>query len=690
MNLKEKLEKYRREKKQKRWRGTLDQYLEEKVKHDPDLSDLSHARVWKMIIRAGVKIVSDELTLKRHGRPVEAYELFNDFYGVKVKEEIEGFVEDLKQAAMRGEASRQVFYLKGPVGSGKSSLVARIMEGLENEGIYAIEGCRQQDNPLLLIPRGLRKEYEKEYKLNRPIEGDICPNCRFRLLEQDKLLKYYTEDGEIKEKYKKKGFIRKKLFEVDGTPIWKNIVKHQKFKYRDENGNVLFGEFPVKAIRFSKRARKGLVSLPPIDPNSQDIGDFIGVENISRLHELAPGDPRLVMLIGAFNASNRGILELIEIFENDREYLRSLLTATQEKLIMAPGKQQMIYWDGLIIGHSNPPQWERFKSDPENVNYIDRILLRDFPYPLELDEEIKVYKKKIAEADYRNIHIAPFALEIPAILALFSRYKEDDKLDLLIKLKAYTEGEVIVGRGEKIFGLQLRDKFPEEGSFGLSNRFTRKNIIDRVAVKSKHNCIDPIAIFEMAIRAVKEADLPKDTKAKYLGWLQSDIIQEYKKFLAEEIVKHGRETFEREMDKLFQAYRKNAEIFVKRIAKQEQSKGSPQPGSPNQEGPKEDSKVLELVEQVLGLSGMARGSFRKDFVKFVRAKERKGEKVNWNSFPQMKEGLEEILVSSPKALQMVFEKGEKEISENMVKKGNHCKHCVKIALEFAKNNLWRD
>lgn len=679
MSLKEKIEKYRKEKEQKRWRGTLDEYLEEKIRQNPDLSDLSHARVWKMIIRAGVKIRNDELTLRRHGRPIKDYELFKDFHGVRIKEEIEGFVEDLQQAAMGGEASKQVFYIRGPVASGKSSWVARLMEGLENEGIYAIEGCRELDNPLLLIPRGLRKEYEQEYKLNRPIEGDICPNCRFRLLEEDKLAKYYTKDGEIKEKYKKRGLFRKKFFEKDGTPIWKNILKDQKFKYRDENGNVLFEKLPVVAVKLSKRARRGLVSLPPIDPNSQDISDFIGVEDISRLHELPPGDPRLVMLIGAFNVSNRGILELIEIFENDREYLRSLLTATQEKLIMAPGKQQMIYYDGLIIGHSNPPQWERFKSDPENINYIDRILLRDFPYPLELDEEIKIYKKEIAKADFKNIHIAPFALEISAMLALFSRYKEHENFDLLTKLRVYTEGEVVTGRGKKIAALELRDKFPDDGNDGLSNRWTRKKIIEKVAVRSKHNCIDPIAIFETAIRAVKKADFPKDTKAKYLGWLQSDIIQEYKKFLAHEIAKYSLSNVNRELDKLFQSYRKNAEIYVDRIEKGD-----------NKEGPREDATILELVEQVLNLQGTARESFRKNFVKFVRKWEQKGIEIKSTSYRPLAEVLKKVLVFSPEFLKNIFEEKEKEIIKKMLEKGGYCPHCAEIALEFAKNNLWRD
>lgn len=681
--LKDLIQKHRKEKKEKKWRGTLAEYLEEKVKQNPEFNDSAYARSWKSVDQAGVKIKSDKKTLLRHGRPIKEYEHFEDFYGVRPKEQIERLVAGLNQAAMRGEASRQIFYLKGPVASGKSSLIDRLMEGLENEPIYAIEGCSQRDNPLLLIPRGknnsFRRKIEKKYKLKTPIEGDICPNCRFRLLEEDKLAEYYTEEGEVKKKYMRRWFFRGKLFEEDGTPIWKKIIKHGKFKYRDENGNVLFEKFPVKAVKLSRRARIGLVSMDPIDPNSQDISEFIGEENISLIHKLAPGDPRLARLIGALNASNRGILELIEIFENEREYLRPLLTASQEHLIKAPGKQQMVYRDGLIIGHSNPPQWERFKNDPENVNHLDRIFLIVFPYPLELDEEIKIYKKEIAKADYKDIHIAPFALEIPGILTLFSRYQASEKYDLMTKLKIYTEGEIATASGQKITALQLRDEFPNEGEFGLSNRFSRKEIIDSVATESEHNCIDPIAIFEMAVKAVKEADFPKETKKKYLGWLQADIIQEYKRFLANEIAKYSLSDVNKELNKLFQDYRKNAEIYVDRIGKEEKEEES-----------KEDTAILDLIEGGLNLFGAAKENFRKDFVESIRRWEQKGIKIKITSYQPLVEAIKKVLFSSPDFLKKIFKERKKKIRERMVKKGNYCPHCAKVALGFAKNNLWRD
>ena len=41
--------------------------------------------------------------------------------------------------------------------------------------------------------------------------------------------------------------------------------------------------------------------------------------------------PRIFSLNGAFNVGNRGLVEFIEVFKNDVEYLHTIITATQEK-----------------------------------------------------------------------------------------------------------------------------------------------------------------------------------------------------------------------------------------------------------------------------------------------------------------------------------------------------------------------
>src|ERR1700693_3241030 len=169
----------------KQWRGTLLEYLEI-VKADPTFTKLSHARIYDLIIASGTRNIqdADDPRTKRlyKDEPVKVYNFFADeFFGIE--RTIAQLVRYFHAASLRGGESRQVLYLMGPVGSGKSSLVERVQRGLEQAlPVYAIEGCPLNEEPLHLIPRHLRREFEK--MLGVHIEGDLCPVCRYRLRQE--------------------------------------------------------------------------------------------------------------------------------------------------------------------------------------------------------------------------------------------------------------------------------------------------------------------------------------------------------------------------------------------------------------------------------------------------------------------------------------------------------------------------
>ena len=202
------------------------------------------------------------------------------------------------------------------------------------------------EEPLHLVPRHLRREFEK--MLGVHIEGDLCPVCRYRLKSE--------------------------------------------FNNRYE-------EFPVAARAFSKRNRVGVGVVPPVDPNNQDTSVLIGSEDISKLDQYSEGDPRVLELNGALNVGNRGIVEFIEVFKNETEYLHAMITATQEKVIPAPGRHGMVYVDTCIVAHSNEAEWQKFKADHTNEAILDRIVVVKVPYNLRLSEEVKIYQKIIRNSD---------------------------------------------------------------------------------------------------------------------------------------------------------------------------------------------------------------------------------------------------------------------------------------------------
>ena len=166
----------------KTWHGNLLGYLE-KLKEDPTIPKLTHARVYDFITSTRIRNIqeSDDPRVKRlfKDESLKVYDFFADeFFGIE--KTIAQIVRYFHAASLKGEESRQVLYLMGPVGSGKSSLVEKLERGLEgNEPFYSIENCPMFEEPLHLIPRHLRKEFEK--MLGVHIEGDLCPVCRYRL-----------------------------------------------------------------------------------------------------------------------------------------------------------------------------------------------------------------------------------------------------------------------------------------------------------------------------------------------------------------------------------------------------------------------------------------------------------------------------------------------------------------------------
>jgi len=363
------IEKDRQEKVRDRFEGTFLDYVEI-VRENPEVAMLAHQRIYNLISKAGVEVVKtdEDPRLRRiYGNDIiKKYKFFENFYGID--KTIMKIVRYFHSAAMAGEESRQVLYLVGPVGSGKSSIMEEIKRALEaSQEIYALKGCPMQEEPLHLVPYQLRSKFEEI--LNVKIEGDLCPICRYRLKN-----------------------------EYDG-------------RYED---------FPVIKTGFSVSARRGIGVVPPVDPNNQDTSVLIGSVDISKIDLYPEDDPRVLSLNGAFNVGNRGVVEFIEVFKNETEYLHAMITATQEKYIPSPGKGPMIYFDGVILAHSNEAEWNKFKSDHTNEAILDRIVKIEIPYCLELNEEIKIYEKILRKSRFRA-HIAPHTIEVASMFAILTR-----------------------------------------------------------------------------------------------------------------------------------------------------------------------------------------------------------------------------------------------------------------------------
>ncbi len=629
----------REKRKDGHFEGTLLEYMS-LVKENPDIPILAHQRIYGLITSPGVEIIkTDENPRLRRiygNDTIKKYRFFEeDFFGID--KTIMKIVRYFHSASMAGEESRQVLYLVGPVGSGKSSLMEALKKALEmSPPVYALKDCPMREEPLHLIPKHLRKDFENI--LGVKIEGDLCPVCRYRL----------------------------------------------KNEYNGE-----YERFPVETVGFSIRSRKGIGVVPPVDPNNQDTSVLIGSVDISKIDLYPEDDPRVLSLNGAFNVGNRGIVEFIEVFKNETEYLHTMITATQEKSIPSPGKGAMIYFDGIILAHSNEAEWNKFKSDHTNEAILDRIVRVEVPYCLELSEEIKIYKKILNRSRFKA-HIAPHTIELASMFAILTRLAPSNKVDCMTKLKIYN-GEEIVEKGmaRKIDVFELREEAQREGMTGISTRFIMK-ALDTTLSESEQNCINPISVMETLVRSVKELSLGEEDKERYLRFIQDSMRKEYNKILEKEVTKAFIHGYMEQAESLFNNYLDHAEAFVNKTKIKDVNTG---------EELEPDEKFLRSIEEQIGITDSAAKGFRADVTAYMFFVLRNGGKLDFSSYEPLKEAIEKKLTASVRELSRIITQAKvrnKEQSEKYnsmveeMKRYGYCDHCCNVILKYAANNLWRD
>ncbi|MEE2653074.1 MAG: PrkA family serine protein kinase, partial [Pseudomonadota bacterium] len=82
-------------------------------------------------------------------RLIARYPAFEEFYGME--DVIAQIVAFFKHAAQGLEERKQVLYLLGPVGGGKSSIAERLKKLMEAYPIYALKGSPINESPLSLF-----------------------------------------------------------------------------------------------------------------------------------------------------------------------------------------------------------------------------------------------------------------------------------------------------------------------------------------------------------------------------------------------------------------------------------------------------------------------------------------------------------------------------------------------------------
>lgn len=572
-----------------------------KVDENPNVAQLSHARVFHMLEDAGVEVDRDG---KRH------FKFFD--------EEIFGLDGPLGKiydyfggAADRTEIRKRILLLVGPPGGGKSTIATTLKRGLENYSrtdkgkAYAIKGCPQHEEPLHAIPKELRPEMKEIYGVH--IEGDLCPQCKLDLEE-----------------------------------------KH--------HGD--YDEFEVERLVLSEKDRKGIGTFLPSDPKSQDVSELIGSVDFSTVGEYGTeSDPRAYKFDGELNIANRGIMEYIEMLKADEKFHYVLLTLTQEQNLKIP-RYPLVYADEVIISHTNENEYNAFLANPKAEALKDRVYPVFVPYNLRVSDEKKIYEKLLSPKESAlkigknpekgEVHIAPLTLDVAANFAVLSRLEDTPdktdakKIDFMKKLKLYN-GEEVDGFSQKDLA-EIRAASPKEGMSGISPRYVVNSLSTAFSKeeagkdgKAKERCITPVSAIRKLRDGLLESASISDKEKKRI---KDDILPEVRKDMDEKAKKEVQKAFvaghEDHARATLQNYLDNVDAFCTKTKMKD-------PITDEEIEPNE--KDMRSIEEQIGVTDLQKKGFREEVLIRVSSVLRQGKEFDYKSHPKLREAIEQKLLA---------------------------------------------
>src|SRR5690625_2557594 len=90
-------------------------------------------------------------------------------------------------------------------------------------------------------------------------------------------------------------------------------------------------------------------------------------------------------------------------------------------------------------------------SDERSEALRDRMIAVRIPYNLKVDDEVRIYKKLLAQGSLSDVHIAPHTLEVVSMFAVLTRLEDSETAGLtrIKKMRLYN--------GEDVEGFTQRD-----------------------------------------------------------------------------------------------------------------------------------------------------------------------------------------------------------------------------------------
>lgn len=541
-------------------------------------------------------------------RTIKIYPAFADFFGME--DTIERIAGYFRYASQGLEERKQILYLLGPVGGGKSSLAERLKKLMEERPFYTLK-VGDRLSPVFESPLGL-----------------FSPDRMGDLFE---------------DKY---GIARRRL---------NGLISPWAAKRLDElSGDI--SKFSVVRLMPSRLRQIGIAKTEPGDENNQDVSALVGKVDIRQLENFSQSDPDAYSYSGGLNRTTQGLLEFVEMFKAPIKVLHPLLTATQEGSYNGTENFGAFPYQGIVLAHSNESEWLQFKKNKNNEAFLDRILVVKVPYCLRVTEERQIYEKLLRESELADSPCAPEVLDLLSRFSVSTRLTEFENSPLYTKMRVY-DGENLKELEPRAKAIQeYRDAAGvDEGMTGVSTRFAFKILSQTFNYDTEELAADPVHLMYILEGAIKREQFPKEAEAAYLNFIKSELATRYAEFIGHEIQKAYLESYGEYGQNLFDRYIAYADAWV-----EDQDYKDPDTGQILNRQVLDNE--LSQIEKPAGIANPK--DFRNEVVKFtLRARARNnGHNPSWTSYEKLREVIEKRMFGQVEDLLPIISFGSKQDS----------------------------
>ncbi|EDX88462.1 PrkA family serine protein kinase [Alcanivorax sp. VBW004] len=598
---------------------SLEEYLE-LCKDDPSAYATAAERMLMAIGEPEMVDTAQDPRLSRifSNKIIRRYPAFDEFYGLE--EVIENIVSYYRHAAQGLEEKKQILYLLGPVGGGKSSLAEKLKALMQKVPFYALKGSPVNDSPLTLFnPEEDGPILEEEYGIpRRYIRTIMSP------------------------------WAVKRLHEFGGDLSQFRVVKR----------------YP------SILDQVAVAKTEPGDENNQDISALVGKVDIRKLEDFSQDDPDAYAFSGGLCRANQGLLEFVEMFKAPIKVLHPLLTATQEGNYNGTEHMGAIPFDGMVLAHSNEAEWHTFRNNKNNEAFIDRVYIVKVPYCLRVTEEMQIYDKLLRNSSLRDAHCAPDTLHMLAQFSTLTRLKEPENSSIYSKMRVY-DGENLKDVDPHAKSMQeYRDMAGvDEGMAGLSTRFAFKILSKVFNYDHSEVAANPVHLIHVLEQRIEQEQFPQEKSEQYRRFIKEYLVPRYVEFIGKEIQTAYLESYSEYGQNIFDRYVIYADFWI-----QDQEFRDPDTGEIfDRQALNED---LEKIEKPAGISNPK--DFRNEVVNFVlRARANNhGKNPSWLSYQKLRDVIEKKMFSNTEDLLPVISFNAKGSEDDQRKHNNFVQRMV--------------